>query len=40
VEPPELLLDEILNLKKKVMDKEDMLRHNLDQVRIMKTKCK
>jgi len=40
VEPPELLLGEILNLKKKLMDKEAMLRQHLDQVRIVKVKCK
>jgi len=32
VEPPELLLDEILNLKKKLMEKESMLPQHLDQV--------
>lgn len=37
--PPELLLDEILNLKKKLMEKETMLQH-LDQVRIVRMKCK
>jgi len=40
VEAPELLLDEILNLKKKLMEKEAMLRQHLDQVRIVRKKCK
>jgi hypothetical protein len=40
MEPPELLLDEILDLKKKLMEKEAMLRQHLDQVRIVKMKCR
>lgn len=36
MEPPELLLDEILNLKKKLKEKEAMLRQHLDQVRSVK----
>ena len=39
MEPPELLLDEILNLKKKLMEKESMLPQRLDQVRIVRKKC-
>jgi hypothetical protein len=40
MEPPELLLDEILNLKKQLMEKEALLRQHLDQVRIVKMKCR
>jgi hypothetical protein len=36
----ELLKDEILNLRKKLMEKEAMLRQHLTQVRIVKLRCR
>ena len=40
MEPPELLLDEVLNLKKKLMEKEATLPQHLDQVRVVRMKRK
>jgi hypothetical protein len=35
----ELLQEEILNLRKKLMEKEAMLKQHMNKVRIVKVKC-
>lgn len=39
MDPVQLLQDEILNLRKKLMEKEAMLKQHMNQVRIVKVRC-